>query len=274
MTTINRAFYDPSGGDDQSAQAHSTRIAEIVLDGATSRNALDLTALIALQEHLDSLVPLIETGEVRVLILRGEGTVFCSGRDISEVSVDADDAYEFLNNGFWPVFDTIRSLSIPVISVVQGAALGLGYGLATAADVIYSAENAKFGSPFAAIGAILDSGAHAVFLDRLGYHRTMDLIFTGDFITGVEAATIGLVSRAVPADQLLHFAREKATQIALGPVETFKAEKRFTGSLSDERLRLGQVWDTEALLQERARASDDYREGFTAFQQRRKPSFD
>ncbi|WP_286957383.1 enoyl-CoA hydratase/isomerase family protein [Brevibacterium sp. UBA7493] len=272
MTTITSTHSNPEDTTSAPAEAIGP-VAEIVLDGAASRNALDADALGALLDHVEALLPLIDEGAVRALILRGEGTVFCSGRDIAGVDVETDDAYEFLNSDFWPVFDTIRSLEIPVIAVVQGAALGLGYGLAAAADVIYAAEDAKFGSPFAAIGAILDSGAHAVFLDRLGYHRTMDLILTGDFMTGTEAAATGVVSRAVPAGELLDFARAKAAKMATGPAETFRMEKHFTQNLADERTRLGQVWDTEAFLQERARTSDDYREGFTAFQERRKPTF-
>lgn len=272
MTTITSTHFNPE--DAAGAPAAATGpVAEIVLDGPASRNALDAEALDALLDHLEALLPLIDDGTVRALILRGEGKVFCSGRDIAGVDVETDDAYEFLNGDFWPVFDTIRSLEIPVIAVVQGAALGLGYGLAAAADVIYAAEDAKFGSPFAAIGAILDSGAHAVFLDRLGYHRTMDLILTGDFLTGAEAAATGVVSRAVPAGELLDFAREKAAKMAAGPAGTFAMEKHFTQNLADERTRLPQVWDTEAFMQERARTSDDYREGFRAFQERRKPNF-
>lgn len=271
MTIITSTHYSPDNAAHTPAGAGP--VAEIVLDGAASRNALDAEALDALLDHVEALLPLIDEGTVRALILRGEGTVFCSGRDIAGVDVETDDAYEFLNSDFWPVFDTIRSLEIPVIAAVQGAALGLGYGLAAAADVIYAAEDAKFGSPFAAIGAILDSGAHAVFVDRLGYHRTMDLILTGDFMTGTEAAATGVVSRAVPAGELLDFARQKAAKMAAGPAETFRMEKYFTQNLADERTRLAQVWDTEAFMQERARTSDDYREGFTAFQERRKPKF-
>ncbi|MBR7503853.1 enoyl-CoA hydratase/isomerase family protein, partial [Mycobacterium tuberculosis] len=87
---------------------------------------------------------------------------------ISAVDVETDDAHAFLAEVFTPIVQAIRGLSIPVVAQVQGAALGLGFGLAAAADIIYAAEDAKFGSPFAAIGAVLDSGAHHVFLDRVG----------------------------------------------------------------------------------------------------------
>src|SRR5699024_12662309 len=122
----------------------------------------------------------VTMSSARVRMYRGEGKVYISGRDISNIYDDYDDAHAFLAEAFAPVFQAIRALPIPVIAQVQGAALGLGFGIAAAADIIYAAVDAKFGSSFAAIGAMLDSGGHHVFLDRVGYHRTMDLIVTGD----------------------------------------------------------------------------------------------
>jgi len=210
---------------------------------------------------------------VRVLLIRGEGKVFCSGRDISAVDVETDDAYAFLAEVFTPIVQAIRGLSIPVVAQVQGAALGLGFGLAAAADIIYAAEDAKFGSPFAAIGAMLDSGAHHVFLDRVGYHRTMDLIVTGDFMSGAEAAATGIVSRAVPATELADFVEAKLDRIVTGPAEAYAMEKGFVQRLADERPSFAEVLDAEAHLQETARRTPDYAEGFRAFQERRKPTF-
>lgn len=247
------------------------RIAEIILDGPESRNALDADDLRDIAAAVAKVAEAIPT--VRALLIRAEGKVFSSGRDISAVDVDTDDAHAFLAEIFTPVFNAIRALPIPVIAQVQGAALGLGFGIAAAADIIYAADNAKFGSPFAAIGAMLDSGAHHVFLDRLGYHRTMDLIITGDFMTGAEAAAAGIVSRAVPAEDLSEFVEAKLVKIVSGPAEAFAMEKGFVQELADERPTLGQVLAKEADLQETARQTPDYAEGFKAFQERRTPNF-
>lgn len=247
------------------------RIAEIILDGPESRNALDADDLRDIAAAVAKVAEAIPT--VRALLIRAEGKVFSSGRDISAVDVETDDAHAFLAEIFTPVFNAIRALPIPVIAQVQGAALGLGFGIAAAADIIYAADNAKFGSPFAAIGAMLDSGAHHVFLDRLGYHRTMDLIITGDFMTGAEAAAAGIVSRAVPAEDLSEFVDAKLAKIVSGPAEAFAMEKGFVQELADERLTLGQVLAKEADLQETARQTPDYAEGFKAFQERRTPNF-
>ncbi|MGN6035855.1 enoyl-CoA hydratase-related protein [Brevibacterium casei] len=246
-------------------------VAEIVLDGPESRNALDADSLRALAEAVSTVAESVPA--VRVLLIRGEGKVFCSGRDISAVDVETDDAYAFLAEVFTPIVQAIRGLSIPVVAQVQGAALGLGFGVAAAADIIYAAEDAKFGSPFAAIGAMLDSGAHHVFLDRVGYHRTMDLIVTGDFMSGAEAAATGIVSRAVPATELADFVEAKLDRIVTGPAEAYAMEKGFVQRLADERPSFAEVLDAEAHLQETARRTPDYAEGFRAFQERRKPTF-
>lgn len=247
------------------------QVAEIVLDGPESRNALNAANLRDLAEAVAQVAEAVPA--VRALLIRGEGKVFCSGRDISAVDVATDDAYAFLAEMFTPVFQAIRGLPIPVIAQVQGAALGLGFGIAAAADIVYAAENAKFGSPFAAIGAMLDSGAHHVFLDRLGYHRTMDLIVTGDFMSGAEAAAAGIVSRAVPAEELADFVEAKLSGIVSGPAEAYAMEKSFVQKLVDEQPNLTEVLDAEARLQESARQTPDYAEGFRAFQERRKPNF-
>ena len=246
-------------------------IAEIVLDGPDSRNALDADNLRDIAAAVAKVAEAVPT--IRVLLIRGEGKIFSSGRDISAVDVETDDAYAFLAETFAPVFQSIRALPIPVVARVQGAALGLGFGIASAADIIFAADDAKFGSPFAAIGAMLDSGAHHVFLDRVGYHRTMDLIVTGDFMTGTEAAAAGVVSRAVPAAELAEFVESKLERIVTGPAEAFAMEKGFVQKIADARPPLAQVLTEEASLQESARQTPDYAEGFTAFQERRKPNF-
>lgn len=248
------------------------QIAELILDGPESRNALDADNLRDIAAAVNKIAE--EIPSVRVLLIRGEGKVFSSGRDISHVDVETDDAHAFLAETFAPVFQSIRALPIPVIAQVQGAALGLGFGIAAAADIIFAADDAKFGSPFAAIGAMLDSGAHHVFLDRLGYHRTMDLIVTGDFMTGAEAAVAGIVSRAVPAAELSEFVEAKLAGIVTGPAEAFAMEKGFVQKLADDRPALAEVLAEEATLQESARQTPDYAEGFRAFQERRRPNFE
>ena len=241
-------------------------VAEITLNAPEKLNALSLEAL----GELDAAYEAAATAGVRALVLRGEGRAFCAGRDIAGVDPETDDVPGYLG----AVEDLMRRIAgfpAPTFAAVHGACLGVGLGLAIATDVVYVAETAKLGSPFATLGAPHDSGGHALLYERLGAHRALDLIYTGDLLTGAEAVAAGLFSRAMPADEVLTFTREKAVRAAAGPTTAFVASKRLIANLRDERL-----WDAvaeESRGQEALRATADYREGFAAFQQKRPPEF-
>jgi enoyl-CoA hydratase/carnithine racemase len=151
--------------------------------------------------------------------------------------------------------------------------LGVGLGLLIACDVVYVAENAKIGSPFANLGATLDSGGHALFFERLGAHRTLDLIYTAELMSGAEAVAAGLFSRAVPEADLLDFARERVVRASTGAIEAFRASKALVRELRDERLGLWASVDHENVAQGALCETEDYHEGFAAFQEKRTPVF-
>ena len=241
-------------------------VAEITLSAPEKLNALSLDAL----QEVEAAYADAEASGVRALVLRGEGRAFCAGRDIAGVDPDTDDVPGYLG-AVERLMRRIAGFPAPTFAAVHGACLGVGLGLAIATDVVYVADTAKVGSPFANLGALLDSGGHALLYERLGAHRALDLIFTGDLLNGADAVAAGLFSRALPADELLEFTRERARRAASGPTAAFLASKRLIGRMRDERL-----WDAvaeETRGQEALRVTADYREGFAAFQQKRSPEF-
>jgi len=135
------------------------------------------------------------------------------------------------------------------------------------------AENAKFGSPFAKLGATLDSGGHWYFTERLGMHRTLDLIYTADLISGAEAVAQGLFSRAMPAETLLDSTREIVGRVARGATGAFTVSKELVAHIRDQRLGLWDSMAEENTEQARLCKTEDYAEGFRAFQERREPQF-
>ena len=161
----------------------------------------------------------------------------------------------------------------PTFAAVQGACLGVGLGLAIATDVVYVAENAKIGSPFANLGATLDSGGHALFTERLGAHRTLDLIYTAELMSGAEAVASGLFSRAVPAEELMDFTLTRVRRAAGGATQAFVASKELVAQIRDQRIGLWESMAAENAAQTALCATSDYREGFKAFQEKRKPEF-
>ena len=248
----------------------SGAVAEVVLDRPARLNTLDAPALHELRRVFEELS---DRDGLRAVLLRAEGRAFCAGRDISGVDARTDDAEAFLSELVHPALAAVRRVPVPVVAAVQGAALGIGLGLMAAADVVYAGRSARIGSPFARIGAVLDSGGHALLVDRLGPHRAMDLIVTGELLDGEEAARVGLVSRVVDDDALLEQARAVVQTVADGPTQAFILSKRIMGALIDVRGRSEALLHAEARAQGVASRTDDYVEGFTAFQQKRPPSF-
>ncbi|MBD1593410.1 enoyl-CoA hydratase/isomerase family protein [Arthrobacter sp. S1_S22] len=248
-------------------------VAEVVLNAPHKLNSLDEQALKDLAQAYDDAAAAAESGKVRALLLRGEGRAFCAGRDIQNVTPESDDAAAYLGGLVEPLLKKMAAFPAPTFAAAHGACLGVGLGLLLATDVVYVAENAKFGSPFAKLGATLDSGGHWYFTERLGMHRTLDLIYTADLISGAEAVAQGMFSRAMPADQLLETTRGIVNRVAQGATGAFTASKELVAHIRDQRLGLWQSMQEENAEQARLCTTDDYAEGFRAFQEKREPKF-
>lgn len=247
----------------------SDGVAEVTLNNPKAMNAL------AEQDLVDLASAYTEAADARAraLVLRGEGRCFCAGRNIAGVNPRDDDAYDYLANKVTPVLRQMAAFPAPTFASVQGACLGVGLGLAIATDIVYVADDAKIGSPFANLGATLDSGGHALFVERLGAHRAMDLIVTGELMTGADAVNAGLFSRAVPADELLEFTRAKAARAAQGATLAFMKSRALVHQIRDERIGLWESLEAENIAQGELCSSEDYFEGFAAFQEKRRPEF-
>ncbi|MBN9192673.1 enoyl-CoA hydratase/isomerase family protein [Microbacterium sp.] len=244
-------------------------VAEVVLNAPERLNALDEDAL----HELSAAYGRAAEAGVRALVLRGEGRAFCAGRDISTVDPVTDDVPHYLGDVLTPLLRRMSAFPAPTFAAARGACLGVGLGLLIATDVVYVADDARVGSPFAALGAMLDSGGHALFYERLGAHRTLDLVYTGRLLSGAEAVAAGLFSRAFPADEVEDAAMDAARSAATGATAAFLASKALVARLRDERLGLWDAVAAENAGQAALSATVDYREGFAAFQRRRAPSF-
>lgn len=244
-------------------------VATIVLNAPSKLNALDEQAL----AELDTAYVEAETAGVRALVLRGEGRGFCAGRDISGVDPRDDDVLGYLGGRVTPLLQRMSRFPAPTFAVAHGACLGVGLGLLIATDVVYVAESAKIGSPFAALGATLDSGGHALFLDRLGAHKTLDLIYTGRLMSGAEAVASGLFSGVFTDDEVVQATTDAAATAARGATAAFLASKELIARIRDERLALWDAVGIENAAQAALCDTSDYREGFAAFQEKRKPEF-
>jgi len=244
-------------------------VAHVVLNAPKKLNSLDEAAL----DELAQAYTEAERAGVRALVLRGEGRAFCAGRDISRVDPATDDTDAYLSGKVQPLLRQMSTFPAPTFAAVQGACLGVGLGLAIATDVVYVAEDATIGSPFANLGATLDSGGHALFTERLGAHRTLDLIYTAEMMKGAEAVAAGLFSRAVPAEDLLDFTAQRVSKAAAGATQAYVASKKLVAQVRDAKVGLWDSMAAENKAQAALCSTEDYAEGFAAFQEKRKPEF-
>lgn len=244
-------------------------VAEITLNAPKKLNALDERAVADLDQALVD----AQAAGVHALLVRGEGRGFCAGRDISTVDPASDDPFAYLDGLITPLLRRLAAFPAPTFAVAHGACLGVGLGLLIATDVVYVADTARIGSPFANLGATLDSGGHALFFERLGAHRALDLIYTGELMTGAEAVAAGLFSRVVPEADVLAFSRDRAQRAARGATQAYLASKDLIGRLRDERVGLWRSVHQENAAQSGLSRTTDYAEGFAAFRAKRPPTF-
>jgi len=169
--------------------------------------------------------------DVRVVVVTGEGRGFCSGADITDpelrttpIFAPASGSLAADSDGVW----TLRAVRQPVIAMVNGAAVGYGCELALQADIAVAAASARFSLPFARLGTVTDTGAGTWLLPRLvGHQVAAELLFTGRFVSAAEAVQLGLVTRAVPDDDLIPTTRALAESIASNAPESLYALKRM-----------------------------------------------
>jgi len=242
-------------------------LALITFNRPEKRNAIS-AAMIA--ELLDALKHVESSGE-RVAIITGTGKAFCAGMDLDALkSLATQSAEQNLADarrtaGF---FRRLWSFPKPLIAAVNGAALAGGCGIATLCDFTLAVPEAKFGYTEVRIGFI--PALVSMFLERqVGEKLARDLLLTGQIVEAAEATAIGLVTRVVPADQLLVSARELAATLIDNSPGSLLATKRLlvrAGEAEiDRRIELA-VAESVAI-----RSTPDFREGLAAFLEKRKP---
>jgi 2-(1,2-epoxy-1,2-dihydrophenyl)acetyl-CoA isomerase len=209
--------------------------------------------------------------EVRAVVLTGAGRGFCVGQDLTEFRDAPGDIGERLRGSYHRNVLAIRSLEKPVIAAVNGAAAGAGLSFACACDLRIAADTASFVPAFVRVGLIPDSGSTFFVSRLLGPARAFEWLGSGRTLSAAEAHAWGLVSEVVEADTLADRAAELAAELAAMPTRAIGMTKRLidraVGSTLEEQL------EREAQLQVVATRSEDFREGVSAFLEKREPRF-
>jgi 2-(1,2-epoxy-1,2-dihydrophenyl)acetyl-CoA isomerase len=211
---------------------------------------------------------------VRAVLLTGAGRGFCAGQDLSERDVGGDAAIDLavtIGTHYNPLVRRMRELPKPIVCAVNGVAAGAGANVALACDIVLAARSASFIQAFAKIGLVPDSGG-TWFLPRLaGRARAMGLALLGDKLPAEDAASWGLIWKAVDDDKLMAEAGALARSLAAGPTRAYALIKRALDA--SETNTLDAQLELERDLQREAGFSADYREGVAAFLEKRKARF-
>ncbi len=220
----------------------------------------------------DALKQVAKDKTIRVLVITGAGKAFCSGQDLKSIAGSKNRSLsESLYKRYNPMIRAIRNLPVPVVCKLNGVAAGAGCSLALACDMIVAAENASLIEVFVNVGLVLDSGS-SYFLPRLvGSARAFELSTMGNKVTAQQAFEWGMVNRVVKTEEL-DAEVEKLTQYyAAAPTKAIALMKKMLNKSFNANL--DEMLEYEAYCQEIAGRSNDYKEGVTAFNEKRKPAF-
>jgi 2-(1,2-epoxy-1,2-dihydrophenyl)acetyl-CoA isomerase len=210
---------------------------------------------------------------VRAIVITGNGKAFCAGQDLKEVTdPDLNPGFrKILEEHYNPIIQLIRTIEKPIIAAVNGVAAGAGANIALACDIVLAAENASFIQAFSKIGLIPDS-AGTFFLPRLiGFQKASALMMLGDKVSAVEAEKLGMVYKVIAPENFMEEVTKLAETLAEMPTKAIGLTKRLLNQSMTNNLENQLALESD--LQIEASSSNDYKEGVTAFVEKRKPEF-
>jgi len=244
-------------------------IATITLNRPDVFNAFDDTQSYELQ---DALKLAKRDKEVRVIVLTGAGKAFCSGQDLKAIAnAENRSLRDSLDKRYNPIIKAMRSMPKPIIGRINGVAAGAGCSLALACDFVVASEYASFIEVFINVGLVLDSGS-SYFLPRLvGSARAFEMSTMGSKVKAEQALEWGIINRVAKADELDSVVDEVAQYYANAPTKAVALMKQMLNKSFHSDL--GEMLEYEACCQEIAGNSADYKEGVSAFNEKRKPKF-
>lgn len=211
--------------------------------------------------------------DVRAVVVTGAGSAFCAGGDLSWIGSEPDASVADLRHrmlAFYRSWLSIRDLEVPTIAAVNGSAIGAGLAVALACDLRYAAEDARLGMPFTSLGMHPGMASTWLLPQAVGLPVAREMLLTGRVVTGAEAAAMGLVNRAVPADEVLPAALRAADAVAAAAPVATRLTKR---ALAEGHASFAAALEWEALAQPVTLATADLQEGLAAQRERRTPRF-
>ena len=223
-------------------------------------------------EFQNSLDKCINDGNVRAVLITAKGKAFCAGQDLEEATdPNAPNITKIIQEHYNPIIRKIRCLEKPVIAAVNGVAAGAGASIALCCDIIVAKESASFVQAFSKIGLIPDSGA-TFFLPRLiGSQKATAIMMTADKINSKEAEKMGMIYKTFPDESFESESWNLAKKLAKMPTKGLALTKKLLNSSYSNNLE--EQLKIEKNYQKQAADTADFKEGVSAFLEKRKPNF-
>ncbi|MHC0505366.1 crotonase/enoyl-CoA hydratase family protein [Achromobacter aegrifaciens] len=240
-----------------------------------TRNAL--TGNTAVEEIVQLCADIRQDASVKVLILTAAGPIFSSGGNVKDMRRFFDDALtpericEEYRQGIQRIPLALHGLDVPVICAVNGPAIGAGLDIACMCDIRIAADTATFAESFVRVGIVPGDGGAWLLPRAVGMARASEMAYTGEAISAQDALAWGLVSRVVPAADLLPTARTLAAKIAANPGGVMRMTKRLLRE--GQHGSLASLLELSASYQALAHKTAEHREAVTAFIEKRPPRF-
>lgn len=252
------------------------RIATLTLNRPERLNSLSAQLT---DELADAIATLAKGDEdVRCVILTGAGRAFCAGGDTGGMAGGRDERPRRLPEetrrgfrGAQSVILGLQRLEIPTVAMVNGDAVGAGFDLACACDIVTAADSARFMVAYRRIGLIPGWGGAWLYPRRLGMNKAAELMFTGDFMPAAEGYRLGMIALTAPKEELEAKTRDLAGRIAAGPPISLRLMKLML--YKGEQTDLDMIMQMAAVGSSITLASEDHAEGVAAMREKRVPSF-
>jgi 2-(1,2-epoxy-1,2-dihydrophenyl)acetyl-CoA isomerase len=266
---VGRSLVRESTAERQIIYETRNEVALITLNDPTTLNALSTPML----EELHATLTLAEK-EARAIVLTGAGRGFCSGAKLGGEDFPAGaerDMGARLEKHTNPLMLLISNLSVPLITAVNGAAVGSGCSLALAGDLVIASEKAFFLQAFVRVGLVPDAGSTHMLALAIGRVRAMEMMLLGEKLGAAQAMEWGLVNRVVPDDHAVVAAMEIASRLAMGPGGALRMTRKLVWDALETPFEQQLAREREA--QKRAGERPDFDEGVAAFREKRPANF-
>jgi 2-(1,2-epoxy-1,2-dihydrophenyl)acetyl-CoA isomerase len=242
-------------------------VAVLTLNHPETVNAASLRMMQGCLKAMDAIE---DDAGLRALVLTGEGRGFCSGANLTELPPEGADAGEILERTYHPFLRRLRDTRLPIVTAMNGPAAGVGMSLALMGDLVIAARSAFFALGFTRLGLVPDGGATWLLPRLLGLGRARELALLGERLPAEKAHAWGLIYKAVDDESVMDEALVLAGRLSRGPKALALTRKLFWESSQhsfEEQLK------REQAAQSVAGATTDFREGLTAFFEKRDPRF-